>query len=225
MKRNWRNNNPLNIKRSGIEWAGLATPSEMTPAQRAETVFCVFRTPEYGVRAAALNLQTYLRRGQDTVAEIVGAWAPAAADGNHTQSYIGFVAGKLDAAPDRALDTSDPDVLLPLIKAMATFEAGEDPPWGDQVFRDGIERALAPRAPKSPGAETVKGQARHGLTFASGAAAAVAVGLIGQGDADQLTAAADQLFSAENLSAFSAAVAILSGLVGTIWSHISKKGS
>ena len=59
--------NPLNIKRSSINWAGKS-------AVQAHAVFETFDSPHYGIRAAARNLLTYYRVHKlETVAAIISA--------------------------------------------------------------------------------------------------------------------------------------------------------
>lgn len=97
-----RNHNPGNIER-GAPWQGLATPEEMTPAQRAETRFCVFRSPKWGIRAIARVLITYQdRHGIRTPRGMIARWAPAAE--NDTAAYVRAVAGRLGVAHDTAVD-------------------------------------------------------------------------------------------------------------------------
>ena len=48
----------------------------MTPEQKGETRFCVFRSPEWGIRALVKIIQTYERKySLDTVRGIINRWA------------------------------------------------------------------------------------------------------------------------------------------------------
>lgn len=68
--RGLRNNNPLNIRRNKIQWQGLAD-------EQTDREFCVFRSLEYGIRAAFLVLRTYITKYRLTsVAQVIGRWAP-----------------------------------------------------------------------------------------------------------------------------------------------------
>lgn len=81
-----RNNNPLNI-RVGEPWQGLMPRGSMSPAQAAETEFCVFANAAMGFRAAAETFHTYaLRDGVTTVAQAVHRWAPP--NENNTSAYV-----------------------------------------------------------------------------------------------------------------------------------------
>ena len=87
--RGWRNNNPLNIRRSKAEWLGLL------PVQ-TDKAFCQFTSMAYGYRAAIKTLQTYhdrfAKHGRPfTIANIVSTWAPAS-DGNNPDGYAAKVA-------------------------------------------------------------------------------------------------------------------------------------
>ncbi len=66
----------------------------MTPEQKGETRFCVFRSPEWGIRALVKIIQTYERKySLDTVRGIINRWAPPVE--NDTGSYISQVAKAL----------------------------------------------------------------------------------------------------------------------------------
>lgn len=115
-----RLNNPLNIKRTSINWQGKA-------AVQSHPVFETFESPHWGIRAAARNLLTYYRRDKlDTIAEIVNRWAPPE-DDNNTAAYIDFVADKMGVAPDVELNLEDPEVLGGLVLAMMAMEVGSVP--------------------------------------------------------------------------------------------------
>lgn len=134
--RSVRNNNPCNIER-GQPWAGQLSVKDMTPVQRAESRFCVFRSPEWGFRAAYKLLQTYRKSyGLDTPYGIVSRFAPA--NENNTDAYA--------RAVSKALGTGIHDAFPPtranyfsLIKAMATHETGAwSPYWADRQLHDGM---------------------------------------------------------------------------------------
>lgn len=86
--RGLRNNNPLNIKRNGIAWEGMA-------ADQPDDTFVKFTDPRYGYRAATHILNNYRRRGIVTLEQIVTTWAPPKGDDgefeNHTESYAAHV--------------------------------------------------------------------------------------------------------------------------------------
>lgn len=143
-KRGIRNHNPGNV-RVGENWQGLAARHEMTPEQKKEREFCVFRAPEWGIRAIVVILQTYRRKyGINTIGGVVGKWAPSIE--NDTAAYIAHVATELGTSPTTPLDTTDPEILAPLVKAIIQHENGTQP-YSDATIRAGI--ALADlRAPK-----------------------------------------------------------------------------
>ena len=84
MSRGIRNNNPLNIRRSGDRWDGAR-------AEQTDPSFVQFETPAYGYRAAWKVLQSYYtrfcHRSQPfTVRSIISRWAPPTE--NDTEAYI-----------------------------------------------------------------------------------------------------------------------------------------
>ena len=138
-----RNNNPGNLE-SGPRWKGLLPASRMTPAQKRETRFAVFASPEWGFRALALVLRNYQRRhGVDTVRGIVRRFAPPPE--NDTEDYIRAVARRMGISADAPLDLDSARVLMALCRAIAIQESGG---WffADADLAQGIALALPPPA-------------------------------------------------------------------------------
>jgi hypothetical protein len=142
-----RNNNPLNIKRSSVNWAGKS-------AIQPDAIFETFDDPHHGIRAGARNLLTYYRRDKlNTVQEIVTKWAPAS-DDNDTAGYISFVSGKMGVAPDTELNLEDPEVLGALVTAMMGMEIGAIP-YSLATIRTAVEAAYSGPARPQPPAQPV----------------------------------------------------------------------
>ena len=117
-----RLNNPGDI-RIGQPWQGLCPPDQMTPAQRAETEFCVFISPTFGFRALAMTLLTYYRKYKlKTVYSIISRWAPASE--NDTKAYVDDVCGDIGATANQPLNVEDFTVLSGLCKSISKHEAG-----------------------------------------------------------------------------------------------------
>lgn len=126
--RGLRNNNPLNIERTGDRWRG------MSPVQR-DPRFVQFVAPEWGIRAAVVILRNYQRRYHlHTLTEILHRYAPAVE--NHTKRYIERVSSRAGISPDTHLDLTDRELVSRLIEAMWLVECGVP---GD---RETIERGL-----------------------------------------------------------------------------------
>jgi len=126
-----RNNNPGNI-RHGDAWQGLAE-------QQTDSSFCVFRSPEYGIRALAKVLLNYEKKyGLNTVRKIVSRYAPE--NENDTESYIKSVAGQLGVDTDEPITMRDKATLLVLVKAIIRHENGEQP-YSNEILIKGLEMA------------------------------------------------------------------------------------
>lgn len=126
--RGLRNNNPLNIERTGDRWRG------MSPEQR-DPRFVQFVAPEWGVRAAVVILRNYQKRYHlHTLTEILHRYAPEVE--NHTKRYIERVSSRAGISPDTHLDLTDRELVSRLIDAMWLVECGVP---GD---RETIERGL-----------------------------------------------------------------------------------
>ena len=125
-----RNNNPGNI-RWGENWKGLKKDGkEQDPS------FCVFETPEYGIRALARLLQNYQRiHGLDTPRKIISRYAPPSE--NQTQAYIQSVAAQLGITPDGKVDLTEIGTLTVFIKAIIRHENGMQP-YSNETIQKGI---------------------------------------------------------------------------------------
>ena len=134
VRRGFRNNNPGNI-RVGDTWRGLADPVDQTAFQRSEKNFCVFREPEWGLRAMAILLRKYkTEHGLDTPRKIIARWAPAS-DNNDVASYAAQLALALGIGPDDFADATKDKTLLPMMRAIARHENGERPPYADVQYQ------------------------------------------------------------------------------------------
>ncbi len=137
-KRGIRNHNPGNIKR-GSDWDGLATEAEMTPAQRDESVFCVFRDATWGIRAMVLLLAKYQGRGEKTVARMIATWAPQS-DANPTHGYVAFVAEHMHIGLDEEFSVRDFELARRMVEAMIAFENGTQP-YEDAIIEEGLKKS------------------------------------------------------------------------------------
>lgn len=126
-----RNHNPGNI-RKGEKWKGLSE-------HQTDSSFCVFVSPEYGIRALAKVLLTYYKKYQlNTVKKIISRYAPP--NENETESYIKSVADMLGVLPDEVIDLSSVAVLAVLLRAIIRHENGEQP-YSDEQILKGIHLA------------------------------------------------------------------------------------
>lgn len=115
LPRGLRANNPLNIREGndgGDQWQG-------EHAENLDVAFEEFVAPEYGYRAAAKIVASYQRRGLQTVAEIIGAWAPT--NENDTANYTKFVTQQTGLPGYWPVTNQD---LPKLFRAMAIMENG-----------------------------------------------------------------------------------------------------
>lgn len=114
LPRGIRNNNPLNIE------AGTFTSSQ-PGFVGSDGRFARFETPEAGVAAASRLLDTYEKKhGLNTVAGIIGRWAPTS-DGNNVSAYAANVSRQLGIDPNAPIP---PEKRMALIAAMGQHENG-----------------------------------------------------------------------------------------------------
>ena len=124
-----RNNNPGNI-RQGDNWQGLTGTDDLG--------FCIFDTPEHGIRALAKVLMSYqAKHGLRTLRQMVTRWAPPVE--NDTDSYVDSVCRACVAAPDNPY-TLTPPRLTQLVTAIIKHENGQQP-YAPSVLQAGGDGA------------------------------------------------------------------------------------
>lgn len=103
-----RNNNPMNVRRTGDRWLGMR-------AVQTDPAYVEFERPEYGLRAGGIVLLNYQRRyGLNTLAPVVvngqrregiiSRYAPE--HENPTDAYIANLAARLKVRPDEPIDVA-----------------------------------------------------------------------------------------------------------------------
>lgn len=142
-----RLNNPGNMEITKDKWQGKVTPSK-------DPRFETFISPEMGIRAMAKDLLTGAKRGEDTVREIISAWAPPKE--NNTAAYISAICKSTGFSPDTLLDIDNFDVMWQLVQAIIRHENGKPQDYGrtkwysDEVVRAGIFAAGISETPSEP---------------------------------------------------------------------------
>lgn len=136
LPRGFRNNNPLNLRKSSAKWVGkiLSTDPE----------FEQFSAMVYGVRAAIVNIFTHIRRDRrcllsTTVSTEIIRWAPPSE--NNTAAYIQNVCTSSALRPDSILVVEDKNSICQLIWAMIYVENGTHLDF--PIIRDAYEMAIA----------------------------------------------------------------------------------
>jgi hypothetical protein len=123
-----RNNNPLNIRKSGDDWQG---------AVGDDGEFIQFALASKGIRAAARILKNYRDKyGLNTVSGIINRWAPP--NENDTESYINSVSAKINVDSEKPLDDSEYPAL---IAAMINHENGLQP-YAQEIIYQGFREGF-----------------------------------------------------------------------------------
>lgn len=131
-----RNNNPGNIRKSGDAWQGL-------DSDQSDPAFFRFASMEYGIRALARIVSNYgSKYGLFSIRQIVSRWAPSVE--NDTNAYVAAVSDYVGVSPDFALDTTDPDTLFLLVRAIIRQEVGSVPALlvSDSAVNAGVSLSL-----------------------------------------------------------------------------------
>lgn len=129
--RGMRNNNPMNVVKSSINWDG--------ETQGDDPRFESFKTPSYGIRAGAKLLVNYERLyGINTVRGLISRYAPH--HENPTDAYVSHVAAAVGVAPDQPISVTAN--LDKLVSAIIQMEIG-DQPFSDRYIKKSIKEFVA----------------------------------------------------------------------------------
>lgn len=121
LPRGLHNNNPLNIRLTGIGWQGKVPNSENTDGS-----FEQFKTIAYGYRAAVKNLKTYYGQGRSTLQEVIEKWAPTS-DGNNPTGYMARIinGSSMINSVDEPILITNKGFMWELVREMAKVENGD----------------------------------------------------------------------------------------------------
>ena len=171
-----RNNNPGNLEHSANNaWKGLADREQMTDEQAAESRFCVFTDPRYGIRAIAKLMQSYQKRYKlRSIAEIFQRYAPRQ-DNNDTRAYADAVAKAVGVSVNETISVRDYETIKKMVTAIIQHENGIQP-YPVDLIEDGI--AMAGIDTPGESSDAVKPAANSRETIAAGAGVAGASGLV-----------------------------------------------
>jgi hypothetical protein len=107
-----RNNNPTNMRDSGIQWQGMIGVDP--------DGFLIFDTMANGLRAPAINLRNYGRlHGISTVDGVARRWSQTDQD-----AYSANLAAFLGVDPQDSIDLEDKDTLTQLVRGIIRQEDG-----------------------------------------------------------------------------------------------------
>lgn len=128
-----RNNNPGNIDYNPLnKWKGLNPKTK-----ELDSRFCVFISPEYGLRALMILLRNYDNKyGLNSVRQIINRWAPT--HENNTSAYMEHVAKMMGVKVNECLNLKNRETLISLAKAIVTHENGVQP-YSDDKYQSAYE--------------------------------------------------------------------------------------
>lgn len=131
LSRGIRNNNPGNLNFAGQKGATL----ESGPNAR----FASFPTMLEGIAALDRQVMLYLKRGKNTIDQIIDIYAPSS-DGNNTSSYKSYLSQYTGLGVKEKIDGSNFELMRKLIQGIINHENGVA---ARAVSGDDVMRALA----------------------------------------------------------------------------------
>ncbi|WP_215271243.1 lytic transglycosylase domain-containing protein, partial [Escherichia coli] len=131
LSRGIRNNNPGNLNFAGQKGATM----ESGPNAR----FASFPTMLEGIAALDRQVMLYLKRGKNTIDQIIDIYAPSS-DGNNTSSYKNYLSQYTGLGVKEKIDGSNFEIMRKLIQGIINHENGDA---ARAVSGDDVMRALA----------------------------------------------------------------------------------
>jgi len=110
-----RNSNPGNIRINSDKFQGEVIPSK-------DKSFKQFENMAYGYRAIFIILNTYLKRGLNTIEKIISRWAPP--NENNTEAYINSVVKDTGIPRDKILTNNSGQDYIKIVTAISKVENG-----------------------------------------------------------------------------------------------------
>lgn len=120
MTRAERNNNPGNLKHTANGRLLSAYTGEIRPT--VDSTFRAFKSNLWGYRALLHQLNAYLKRGLNTIEEIIPTYAPSTE--NNTRAYVSDVSKWTGWSVNKKIQPSD---LVTLAAAISRKESGKIP--------------------------------------------------------------------------------------------------
>jgi len=127
LPRGIRNNNPGNL-----DFVGMWKNSGATREDGGTGRFAVFKKPEDGLRALAVQLKRYANAGEDTIYKIISKYAPV--NENNTTAYMNAVSRQLNAGIHEKLNLGNPECLKKLMGSVIQHENGYNPYSSQMIF-------------------------------------------------------------------------------------------
>jgi hypothetical protein len=207
-----RLNNPFNIRYvANSGWQGL-------DHEAVNISFETFRTPVWGIRAAAvLMINHFDKRQADTIEKLVTIWAPPSE--NNTAHYIQRVADYSGFDPKQTLNLHHYEHLAPVMLGMMEEEIGSDP-YTKEQFDSGLARAGVLPAEDKPLSKT--GAIQGAQVSGAGVAGTTAVSVV----QDQLASAGTALqglIPYLDAAKYAFLAVTLAGLAYMVWQRIQQR--
>ncbi len=184
LPRSVRNNNPGNLEASS--WV-QKQPGYIGSDGR----FAIFETPDAGYSAMEGLLQSYSRRGLNTVGSIINRWSPQSDPTNQpgsTNNYVRSVAKAVGVSPTDEININDPELRGRLVRAMAEVEGGGKIPQMGAASGAASPMSFSPTQVASADDNSMGFMARRLLSGATG-------GLLGGNDGGKVPFDAERPYS------------------------------
>ena len=122
LTRGYRNNNPGNIVLTYKDGDKLYWKGEIDGPDKR---FKKFKSMPWGYRAMFVTLNSYIKKGYDTIKEIIYRWAPPSE--NNSAGYVFNVSKRSGIPSDVKVSFDDPEEIKKIVKEISFIENGIKP--------------------------------------------------------------------------------------------------
>lgn len=137
--RTMRNNNPVALSKTNIDWDGLSTVQDDVQLAAEDFPMAQFDNPIMGARAAARNFLTKFHRGEDTVSKIIQAHLSSVRPLDEHHALVKSVSKHMGVKSSATINLDNEDQLNKFVEGVVAHEGGG---WGGSATRHFIDSGI-----------------------------------------------------------------------------------
>ena len=137
--RTMRNNNPVALSKTNIDWDGLSTVQDDVQLAEEDFPMAQFDNPILGARAAARNFRTKFRRGLNTVSKIIQAHLSSVRPLDEHHALVKSVSKHMGVKSSETINLDNEDQLNKFVEGVVAHEGGG---WDGSATRHFIDSGI-----------------------------------------------------------------------------------
>ena len=137
--RTMRNNNPVALSKTNIDWDGLSTVQDDVQLAAEDFPMAQFDNPIMGARAAARNFLTKFHRGEDTVSKIITKHLSSVRPLDEHHALVKSVSKHMGVKSSETINLDNEDQLNKFVEGVVAHEGGG---WDGSATRHFIDSGI-----------------------------------------------------------------------------------